>query len=670
MLLLALGALGGCAPAGGGTWLDRREADGACFDVDLADGLDTESTGELRDLYACLNQGGNLDALGGLVAAMEQPTRAGLPAGVELAGLVNTLLDFGVDLLGLAGELALALSGGDEGLHEALALSLELIYGRPWPELRDGAVQLNTDAALEAGLVVPALGGLRAAAGSLLDSELAPLSVISEAADSELGVRALHTSVAVLDAPELADTVERLPENIGEAVLATRSPEDDLWTGASGDSLRDLLVPLLGGPDGGGTLSLLTEPLLPILADDLARSKLRGALEDLRDGDNLEALPPQLLRLVSEDAEGAPLEPGSSTPESALYALLRLLSDADGPMTCRVELDLLPGSWDDLELLELSVDNLAETLLSTIARWEPDQVVGGVDALGRILGLSITDDVLYAIADQGTCDRIDRQLVADLHALDRFNDADTPDLLPLLLEVLGALYDPDGSDDHIPELVDLAGGLYREGAAHPTEELLRDLAGEALIWDLFALLPVLLEPEELLDTSGFPEGVRPLDFEAAWELVDAALRPDEAGASPIDQLAPALSAALNPEGSWRAIGALAELLAAPEARVAELSPWLRALADADPLLEGTREAVHAALDPSYLGPALRIAELPEITEALAYTELSSEGPLPWYARLVTDGTLEDLLRVLDGLLRSSAARGAAPDAAGTYEDGA
>ncbi len=665
MLLLALGALGGCAPAGGGTWLDRREAEGPCFEVDLADGLDTASTGELRDLYACLNQGGNLDALGGLVEALEQPTRIGQPAGVELAGLVNALLDFGVELLGLAGELALGLADGDEGLDEALALSLELIYGRPWPELLDGAVPLNTDAALEAGLLVPALDGLRAASSSLLDSDLAPLSVIAEAADSELGVRALHTAVAVLDAPELADTVEHLPENLGGALLATRSPEGDLWTGASGDSLRDLLALLLGdGPDGRSTLSALADPLLPILADDRARSQLRGALEALRDGDSLEALPPQLLHLVSADAEGLPLEPGAETPESALYALLRLLSEADGPMTCRVELDLLPGSWDDLELLEIGVDNLAETLLSTIARWDPDRVVGGVDVLGQILGLSITDEVLYAIADQGTCDRIDRQLVADLHALDRFNDPSAPDLLPLLLEVLAALHDPDGSDDHIPELVDLAGGIYREGATHPIEELIRDLGGEPLIWDLFALLPALLEPDELLDTGGFPEGVRPLDFEAAWELVDTALRPDETGASPIDQLTPPLSAALAPEGSWRAIGALAELLVAPGARAAELDPWLRALAETDPLLEGSREAVHAALDPSYLGPALRIAELPEITEALAYTELSSEGPLPWYARLVTDGTLEDLLRMLDGLLGTGAAR-AAP---GAYED--
>lgn len=652
MLLLALGALHGCAPAENETWLDRREASGVCFEVDLADGLDTSSTGELQDLYACLNQGGNLDPLDGVVAALEAPTRAGVPAGIELAELANALLDFSVDLLGVAGALAESLVSEDSQVDEVVALSLELIYGRPWPEIRDGAVPLNTGAALEAGLVVPALPAVRGVSGALLDSELAPLEVLRGAVDSALSVRALHTAVAILDTPELADTVERLPENLGEAVALTRSPENDLWTGASGDSLRDLVELLLfeGGADGRSTLARLSDPALAILADDLARSRLREALEALRDGDNLEALPPQLVTFISVDAAGAPLSPGGSSPESALYALLRLLSDADGPMTCRVELDLLPGSWGDLELLELTVDNLAESLLGIIAGLDPDQVAGGVDLLGQLLGLSITDDVLYAIADQGTCDRIDRQLVEDLHALDRFNDPATPDLLPLLLEVLAALHDPDGSDDHIPELVDLAGGLYREGAIRPTEEALRDLGGAPLIGDLFALLPTLLEPDQTLDTSGFPDGVRPLDFEAAWELLDAALRPDETGASPVDQLTPTLSAALVHQGTWDALGTLSTLLMSPDASVAQLSPWLRALADADPLLESTREGLDAALDPAYLEPVLRIVEVPEVLDAAGHTELTDEGPLPWYARLATDGTLEDLLRMLDGLL--------------------
>ena len=86
-------------------------------------------------------------------------------------------------------------------------------------------------------------------------------------------------------------------------------------------------------------------------------------------------------------------------------------------------------------------------------------------------------------------------------------------------------------------------------------------------------------------TRSWPEGVRPLDFEAVWEIVHVLLLPDDRGDSAIDQLTPTLSAVMVHEGSWTAAGTLATLLQEPDARVANLQGWVEEFAATDPLLE-------------------------------------------------------------------------------------
>jgi hypothetical protein len=636
-----LATLAGCVTAPSETWLDRREASGPCFEVNLVDGLSEESTDELHALYACLNQTGNLEPLGGLLAALELDTRAGQPAALELAALANRAMDFGVDLLSVAGDIAAWLTDEDSGLDDVIALSLELVYGRPWPEIEGGEVALNDADALEAGLLVPALPLAQRGAAVLLDEELAPLEPLREAASSDEAVRALHTAAAILESEALAPTVAQLPANLGDAILRARSPENDLWTAAGGDSIRDLVDALLLD-NGGAALSALAEPLGPVLSDTETRGRFRAGFEDLEAGGNLEDLPPQLVYLVEVDAWGAPVYAGG---DSALYALLRMLASADDELRCSIEIDILPGDWGSLELFEVTVDNLAEALLRLIATRSTDEIVGGVDFLGEVLGLGLTEDVLYAVADAGTCDLIDRQMVDDLHALDRFNDPEAPDLLPLLLEVLGAFYDPDGSSDRIPELVDLIGAVHRWELTRPLEEVLRDLGEAPIVADLFALIPVLLEPGDHLDEGGLPSGVTPLDFEAVWEILEGLV--DGEALAPLEPLVTTL---LGMEEAWSVMGNLAALLQEEDARVAALEGWVLALAEADPLLESTREGLDAALAPETASPLLRIAELEPVLDAAAETAPDDEGPLPFYARLVVGGTLDELLRLLDGLL--------------------
>ena len=652
-LAFAAVGLAGCAPVDRETWLDRRAAEGICFEVNLADGLDEASTGELHDLYDCLNQTGNLAPLGGVMASLEVETRADEPVGVALARMVNEAIAAASgglsELLSAAGDAARWLTDDDSEVDAVIDLSLELLYGRPAVDVRAGEITLNSDAALDAGLIKPALPAVRGVTRVLLDEELAPLSILEDVVDSEEAVSALHTAAAILQDEALAPTVAGLSANLGGAIDAARSPDNDLWPEASGDSLRDLLELLIlgDGSDGRSVLARVADPVLPILDDVQVRSRLRGALEDLRDGDNLAALPPQLVYLVSVDARGAPLGPDD---DSALKALLRLLSDTDGPMTCSIEIDLLPGDWGTIELFELTIDNLAEELLTLIAGWEADQVSGSVGLLGDLLGLEITDDILYGVADSGACTLLERRVVDDLYAIDRFNDPAAPDLLPLLLEVLAAVYDPDGSNDRIPELVDLAGALYKEDVTPPLEEALRDLGWTPIVSDLFALLPVLLEPADELSGYPWPDGVRPLDFEAVWDIVRAALSPDEDGQSPVDRLTPTLSAAMVHEGTWTIAGHLGALLQDPDARLAGLEGWVADYAETDPLLEGARDGVDALLEPGTLEPVLRIIEVEEVLDAALATELTAEGPAPWLARMAVGGTLDDLLWMLDGLM--------------------
>jgi len=651
--LVVSGLLTGCSPVERETWLDRREAEGICFEVNLADGLSEANTGELNDLYDCLNQTGNLEPLRGLMGAMEAETRAGEPVGVAIARLVNEAIASAAgglsELLSAAGDAARWLTDEDSEVDAVIDLSLELVYGRPADEVRGGEVTLNSDASLDAGVIKPALPAARSVTRVLLDESLAPLSILDEVADSEASIRALHTAAAILEDEALAPTVARLPANLGGAIDAARSPDNDLWSGASGDSLRDLLELLIlgDGSDGRSVLAQVADPLLPVLDDVQVRSRLRGALEALRDGDNLDALPPQLVYLVSVDARGETL---AVDGDSALAALVRLLSDTDGPMTCSIEIDLLPGDWGTIELFELTIDNLAEELLTLIAGWEVDQVTGSVGLLGDLLGLEITDDILYGVADSGACTLLNSRVIDDLYAIDRFNDPAAPDLLPLLLEVLAAVHDPDGSSDRIPELVDLAGVLHKEDVAPPLAEALRDLGWTPLVSDLFTLLPVLLEPGDELEDYSWPDGVRPLDFEAAWDIVRAGLAPDDDDQSPVDRLTPLLSAAMVQEGTWTAAGQLGALLQEPEARVAGLASWLADFAEADPLLENTRAGLDALLEPGRLEPVLRIAEVEAVLDAAFATELTAEGPAPWLARMAIGGTLDDLLWMLDGLM--------------------
>lgn len=633
---LALGVA--CTPAPSAGWTDQLAPAGPCYAVNLLDGLSEASTQELHDTYTCLNRQGLLTAFGGLDAAMDAPTRSGDPAGVELARGLNAALGQDLDVFGLFGTAREALELEGAPLERLVRAGVELLYARSWEQLRSGTVSLQPASSLDAGVIRPLLPAVRSMAGVALDDQAALDALVDDALDSAALLPLVHTAAALgqpKDA-QLDQTLEQLPAHLGEAIERARDATNDRWAESSGDSLRDLAQKLLvdTGNDGRVALEHLADPLRELLPDTGLRARVRGAVAQLDREDRLEPLPAQLLYLAQVDVDGGSLSGGE---DSALVALLRLVHDADGPMRCSVDLIVTE--------LTLDIDNLAVELLETLAEQDPDTVEGGVGLLGAVLGWGVSESVLNSVADSGVCDILDRQLVSDLGAIDRFNDPQSADLLVALLDVLGAF--ADGEPSRVPELVDVLSTVYAFGAAEPLEEVLRDLGTAELVYDALELLPVLLTPEAYLDRGGLPPGVDLLDFEALWDLLGGLVALRGSGQSAVEELSPLLRAAMAQEGTWTALGNLAGLLQRADSEAAHLGDALPGLLALDPELALLQELAPALVDPAVLTPLLRVAESPEVMDALGQAELTAEGPLPFVARMVVGDTWEALLAWLD-----------------------
>ena len=620
-------ALLACAPQGQTDWLDQREASGPCYDANLLDGLDEDSTDELHDVFACLNQQDNFIALAGLDASWDGTARTGEAVGVELARGLNHLPDHDLDFWSFA---SLGLDLLEEGPVDPLVeSSVELLYGRPFGQVAE--LSLTSTAALDKGVLRPALPGLRHASSAILDADLEPAELAADVLDAPETDQLLHTVAHLAECEETADRVAGLPASLGDAIARSRDASNDRWSEASGDSLRDLSESLLvhTGNDGRVALEHLADPARVILEDEVVRDRVLDAIDRLERGGQLQSLPPELLYLSSVDAEGGTLQ---ASEDSALVALLRLVHDANGPMTCSLDL------W--VTNLSVTLPNLSVALIEAIARLDPSLVDGGIDLLGTVVGWQLSRAVVVEVANSGICDVLTPQVAADLQSIDRFNDPQAGDLLLTAHLLLEALARPAGS--RIPELVDVLATTHAFEATHPFEELLRDVGSGPLVYDLLDLLPALEDPEAACGPMDRP----PMDLEGIWGVAAALFRV-EGGRSNTERIAPVLRAAINQEGTWTAVGNLGGLLREPSATTPTLVATLPALLALDPELELARALSPVMRSSTTAAPLLRVIEDPGFIEALGRTELSQEGPLPFYARIVLGGTLQAALDLLD-----------------------
>lgn len=612
----------GCAtPPPVEDWRDQLHPDGPCWRVDLTDGLDEQATDELHALFDCLNQNKNFAPLDDLVATMDAPARDGSPLGASLARMVNQLPEEDIDVFGLAGLALEVIREQPALIRKTLQASVELVYGQSF----SAVLPVSDVSVLDRGVIRPALPVLSEASRVLLDEDPEVIGSLSEAIDSEVFAEGV---CLVNNLPRQVE--DNLLSDLGAAVEAARSPGNDRWADASGDSLRDVTVALLVTDEGGETLGArVRDPLTLLLQDARLRQDLLDVLQRAADSGQLDRLAPQMRHLAAVDIDGGPLQPGE---DAALTRLLRLLAAADAPLVCRIQVF-------GVELANVSLDNLAVEILEVLALQDDDVATTGLSLLGGALGFALTQSVLDTVVNTGVCPILTPQLADDLDAIDRLNDDAVADLLAVLLDALRAL-----SPDRVEPLVGVFSAVHHHGAVPPIEEALRDLADAPLVND------AVLTIKQMLTTAAPAEGcatdITPLTLEAA--LVSVADNLDESSAG----IQPLIDATLSQPEMWRALGNLGELLQDPTAELASGIALFKDLTAVDPELTVVRDQARLLRSPSLVEPVLMMTESEALMDALGQATPEQEGPMPFFSRLVIGDTVESLLRTVDLLLNA------------------
>lgn len=620
------------------SWRDQLQADSPCYDVNLLDGLDESSTAELRDLYDCVNASRNFDSLQASIDGLERPSRDGVPAGVEVARTVNAMSAVDIDPFALAGVALDLLRADDRPIEEFLDVGLELIYGIPSFRVRAGQIDLTAPSALERGVLSPAAPVLGVAATAMLDDDLEMAKFTGELLgdpETKRWIRTFGSYVASSDA-RVRDPVKELPGELGQLVVATRDGANDHYPGTSGDSLRDL-ADVFAGDDP--LLDDVSDEADAMLGDIVVRTQLETRLVGWHRDGRLDTLAEQVAWMASVDVDGASLDRGEV---SGLHALIRLLHDTNRPMRCSLDL------W--VTDLEIDLGNLAVTILKLLADQNPDTVQTGVGILGTIIDWGLSEAVMNEIADSGVCPTLTRQVVHDLRSIDLIYDDRVYDLLVVFIDALNLL--ENGQTDHIPDLADLSGELYAGGGLEPVEELIRDVAAEPAIDHVIDLVPVLADPDAYGIEAGEDDAV---DLHDALSIATWLFEPGDGGETGWERVQPLVTPVLAEDATWTVVGNAATLAATDDTQTCRALELIPPLLAADPEL-ATLDALGPLLgDETLAMPLLRAIETEGVPQGLlasAPQGSDPEVPLAFVARLVTDGTLDEALAMVDLLVNA------------------
>ena len=627
----------GCSlPADGFRTDGHAQASGPCWEVDIGNGLDPDSATEIQSLFACIDRDGTVRPLAPFVARLETPDRQGVEIGARLAQAMNALASTDLDVWALAGTAADLLSSEAPALEPLMAVSVELLYGRPWGAILTD-VQLADPAELEQGLISVVLPLASPTATIVIDDASDVPALLAAGATDPAFADALCTLAGIADSedPEVRSLADRLMGDLGGALQQSRTPANDRWPRASGDSARDFVTTLLLAENESGDpfLDAAHAPLATILHDSSLRSRVETAISDAIEGDRLSALPLQLRHLAETSIDGGPVRPGE---DSALLAFLRLLHDANQPMECSLDLGLTT--------LDVDLGNLSVTVLRTLSRADPSATRSGVNLLGTVLGWELSQGTLELIATTGVCPVLDEQLVSDLQSVDRLNDPETGDLLIVTLDLVSAFDHGSDDSDRVPELVDVLSQIHGTGLTPPLEELLRDVGDSALLADAMAAIPLVLDPAPL-DVAACPTGSARSTSQGLGTR-EGRLVGDSQPAV-LESLEPILELWIQQEDTWTAVGNLSMLLSEDGARIRDAPRALARFLEADPELLMVQGLAPLLRNSDVSSPLLHLVESPVLGEEMTRTSIDQEGPLPFYARLVTDGTLDTVLRTID-----------------------
>lgn len=555
VLVIACAALGlACIPATNTRQYAVPDPDDGCAQVNLADGK-IDGVPEFLALYDCLNNLGSLDELAPMIgdlAATENPATHG--AYLE-------------DLIAIA-NAALA----DPDLAHVV----------------EAAAAVVDQGVVEDVLPVTA---------TFIDSGLAAevLPVVQAAIDSGAAAGALPPIEALLRDPRMPSLIagakQLLDEGMAEGWMETFLP--DLATiltveKANGDpALRDTVPPMVGFLTSGEAGGFV--PVLDQLHDTGTLTQLLDVTRTLYDEGVLQDMDTQLRPLLLQDGLG----------HSDLQGTLEILAGTDGPLTC----------------FTLTVtDNLAKTILETMADRTPQDIQNLVSILRSTLGLA---QLVCSIppAVQEHLDSLDA--LAKSGALDG--------LLPML-----RVFKQQGQ---VGVLVDLLVALHGCGSIPHLEPVLVAAIDAGVMDRLTGTLPHLVRPD----------GVPTAATQGMLDLLDRLVSPSQPGnpdSAPALSLLPLLGAAAEAGQTALAdaLFLLGKTIQDPTAGFEAIVPALSAALGADP--EG--DLLLVAADLIATGAVER--SLPMMSHVIE--EGFVEAMLPWASRAIHDGTADALLQLL------------------------
>lgn len=615
-------------------WRAQLKPDSPCYEVDLLDGLDGSTTTELHQLFACLNRNGHFDPVQPVTAAFDLPTRSGEHVTAELVAVIEALPAADVDPFALAGLAVNALRSDDRPIEPMLDWVLELIYATPAADVRTGVVGLRSPTELRRGVLTRSAPLWPRAATALLDDDGDARQLLADLLGSDESKRWVRTLQVVASStdPRLSASVRPLLRHLGEALLAVRSPTNDRWDQASGNSLRDLLHSATARPVP--LLDLIADDVHTVLADPRVRRDLPLAFLRLHQDGHLSPLGEQVAYMASVDRNGRSLQ---SDEISALSAFLRMLRDANRPMRCSLDL------W--VTNLDINLGNLGVSILEFIAGQDASFVADSSYVISEVMGWGLSGLVLDEIASSGVCPALTPRLLSDLEALEVLYQPETQHLLAVFLDVLQVL--KEGQSNHLPLLADAITDVVDLGAVDPLQEALRDLGPEPLLVDVLQLVPPLVDPAGY----GLPTDGSTADFQAALDLIDAlVVRPAGSPDFGWQRFEPLLVALLDDPALWSTVDAAGLLLADPRSALGNAVPVLPRVLALDPELHTLDTFAALLSQPGIAEPLLRIVEQGRLTDEIlradpAATDLRT--PQAYLAELIVDGTLDELLRLVD-----------------------
>ncbi len=618
------------------SWRDQLVADSPCFEVNLLDGLDDSSTDELRNLFDCVNHHGHVESIEPAVVSLEQgTTRAGLPAGVELATAVNAMGDLDVDPMALAGVLLDAMQAPDRPVEEMLDLALELVTGQRADRVRSGELSASN---LDASVLTPLAEVGPIAIGSLLDGDLETAEWAGSVIVDPDTARWIRTGSAYLesDLPAVSTPLATAIPNLGHALLASQSPNNDRWAGATGESLKDLIRVYL--VQDAPVLQNISPDAARLLGDPVFAAALENELVRLHQQHALQDLGPDLAWMANVDLHGNGLPP--SEP-SALYRFLRLLANTNETMDCSVW--IIPIPFTDI--------NLAVEVLNFIADMDPGSVQTAASVISILTGNGVSEFLLDQLADSGVCSTLTTEVMDDLIAVDVLTEPEARNLLTAIVGLLEVSKN-GGNTNHIPDVANLLEEAHKAGGTPPLEELVRDLGNEPLFADLVDVVPILANPEEfgiVLDDA------EPVDLAEAVSLIAWAFEVDEtSGMTGLQELRPLLVPILKEDGTWETLDRAGVLMRDDASQTAHLLELLPPLIALDPELTLLQDLGPLLGERAVSAPLLRALETPGVLGSLLADRPSDEGqeevPLAFMAGLIADGTLDDLLSLVDLLI--------------------